>query len=69
MSNESSRVKSKALGVADIAEELGISRAKAYILVRSDGFPRIILDRRIIVPREAFDRWVERVTLTAAGGE
>lgn len=38
---------------------LNISRAGAYALCHSDGFPSIHIGKRIVIPREAFLRWVE----------
>ena len=39
------------LSVLDVASVLGISRAGAYELVRSDGFPSLRIGSRIIVPK------------------
>lgn len=40
------------LSVPDVASVLGISRAGAYELVRSDGFPSLRIGSRIVVPKE-----------------
>jgi excisionase family DNA binding protein len=49
------------LTVAEIAEQLNISLPTAYCLVKSYNFPSIrIGERRIVVPIEAFKRWMER---------
>ena len=45
------------LSVLDVASVLGISRAGAYELVRSDGFPALRIGSRIIVPKEKFIDW------------
>ncbi len=45
------------LTATDVAEILGIARVKAYELVQSKGFPRIILGRRILIPRDKFIEW------------
>ena len=42
------------LSVPDVASVLGISRAGAYELVRSDGFPSLRIGSRIVVPKEKF---------------
>lgn len=44
--------------VAEMAEQLNISKPKAYDLARSAGFPAIFLGRRIIVPVDKFKEWV-----------
>ena len=48
------------LSVIDVAEVRGISRAGAYALVKSDGFPSLTVGSRIIVPKEEFVSWVKR---------
>lgn len=47
----------------EIAEMLGINVPKAYELARRKDFPAIRLGRRIIVPKEAFFRWLEQAAL------
>jgi len=44
--------------VRDLAKELGICVPNAYELVRRQGFPAIMLGRRIIIPRMAFENWL-----------
>ena len=46
------------LSVPDVASVLGISRAGAYELVRSDGFPSLRIGSRIVVPKEKFIDWI-----------
>jgi len=46
------------MNAEQIAGYLGISQAKAYTLLRSNGFPSISLGRRIIVPRDRFFEWI-----------
>jgi len=46
------------LSVLDVASVLGISRAGAYELVRSDGFPSLRVGSRIVVPKEKFIDWI-----------
>jgi excisionase family DNA binding protein len=46
--------------VAEIAALLNVSLPNAYALTRRVGFPVIRFGRRIIIPREAFHRWLER---------
>ena len=46
------------LSVPDVASVLGISRAGAYELVRSDGFLALRIGSRIVVPKERFIDWI-----------
>ena len=50
------------LSVPEVAAVLGISRAGAYELVRSDGFPALKIGGRIVVPKEKFIKWVDEKT-------
>ena len=50
------------LTVPDVASVLGISRAGAYELVRSDGFPSLRIGSRIVVPKEKFIGWINANT-------
>ena len=43
----------------DVAAVLGISRANAYNLMRSDGFPTIHIGKRMIVPRDKLIEWID----------
>lgn len=50
------------LTAPEVGEVLGISRASAYELVRSKGFPSIRICTRIIVPKDKLIAWInERV--------
>ncbi len=46
----------------DIAAALNISRAGAYNLMNSEGFPALRIGKRIVVPKDAFIRWMEANT-------
>lgn len=50
------------LNAMDVAEALGISRAAAYTLVQSESFPHMRIGKRILVPKEAFLRWIAEQT-------
>ena len=50
------------LTVPEVGEVLGISRAKAYDLARSDGFPSMRIGTRILVPRDKLIRWIDKET-------
>ena len=50
------------LTVPEVGEVLGISRAKAYDLARSEGFPSMRISTRILVPRDKLIRWIDKET-------
>ena len=50
------------LTVQEVGEVLGISRAAAYELVRSKGFPHMRIGTRILVPKDKFIQWIEDQT-------
>ena len=54
------------LSVLEVASVLGISRAGACELVRSDGFPALKIGGRIVVPKEKFIQWVDEKTSVSA---
>lgn len=39
---------------------LPIGMNNLYNLVHSEGFPKIIVGRRIIIPKKAFEEWLEK---------
>ena len=53
----------KTLTVDEAARALGISRNSAYVAVRAGEIPSIKLGRRLVIPRVAFERFLE-----SAGG-
>ena len=48
------------LSVQDVSSVLGISRAGAYELVKSEGLPAMNIGSRIIVPKEEFILWIKQ---------
>ena len=50
------------LTVPEVGEVLAISRAKAYDLARSEGFPSMRIGTRILVPRDRLIRWIDEQT-------
>ena len=48
------------LTAPEVGEVLGISRASAYELVRSKGFPSIRIGTRIIVPKDKLIAWINQ---------
>ena len=50
------------LNADTVAKTLGISPASGYELLHENGFPSLRIGSRIVVPKEAFIRWVEEHT-------
>ena len=51
-----------ALNAKQVAAVLGISRAGAYNLMRSEGFPTLFIGKRMVVPKDRFIQWIEKNT-------
>ena len=53
------------LSVPEMAAALGISRAGAYELARSEGFPALRIGNRIVIPKdklqEGVDKQIEKI--------
>ena len=47
------------LNAEDIKDVMNISRAGAYQLMHREDFPKIIIGKRIVVPRDKFLEWLE----------
>ena len=50
------------LTVMEVAKALRISRAGAYDLVRTEGFPALKIGSRIVIPKEKFIQWMDENT-------
>ena len=50
------------LSVPEMATALGISRAGAYELARSEGFPALRIGTRIVIPKDKLQEWVNKQT-------
>ena len=50
------------LSVPEMAAALGISRAGAYELARSEGFPALRIGTRIVIPKDKLQEWVDKQT-------
>ena len=48
------------LSVPEMATALGISRAGAYELARSEGFPTLRIGTRIVIPKDELREWIKR---------
>ena len=49
-----------------VARVLGVSSSSRYELMHEDGFPVLRVGSRMVVPKDAFIRWVE--SHTGGGG-
>ena len=45
-----------------VAKVLGVSPSSGYELLHEDGFPVLRVGNRMVVPKDAFIRWVESHT-------
>ena len=50
------------LSVPEMGAALGISRAGAYELARSEGFPALRIGTRIVIPKDKLQEWVDKQT-------
>lgn len=56
---ETMREKKKLVySIPEVSMLLGISRTKAYDLTHQEGFPKIELGRRVVVPCKEFEEWL-----------
>ena len=47
------------LNADQVAQALGISRAGAYQLMHSKGFPTVRIGKRMVVPKVQLLKWIE----------
>lgn len=50
------------LNAETVAKVLGVSPSSGYELMHEDGFPVLRVGSRMVVPKDAFIRWVESHT-------
>ena len=50
------------LNAKTVAKVLGVSPSSGYELMHEQGFPALRIGSRIVIPKEAFIRWVEEHT-------
>ncbi len=48
------------LSVKDLSKEMSISLPTAYALAKSTGFPHIQIGRRLLIPRNEFNKWLSK---------
>jgi excisionase family DNA binding protein len=51
--------------VEEMGRSIGISRVKAYELANTEGFPKIRIGRRIIIPIDALNHWLKQNSIGA----
>lgn len=47
------------LKVKDIQKNLGVSKDKAYTIIRTKGFPKIKIGRRYYIPEKEYEKWLK----------
>lgn len=45
--------------VVEAAEALGVSKTAMYQIIRTEGFPVVVLGSRRLIPIEGLKRWIE----------
>lgn len=50
------------LTATELAGALGISRAGAYALIHSKGFPTLRIGKRLMVPKDKLTQWINHNT-------
>lgn len=63
------RIDTAVYTVPEVASLLDINLTKAYALAKQDGFPAIRLGKRFIVPKVAFERWLEQAAFDSQSSE
>jgi excisionase family DNA binding protein len=46
------------LRVGDVAAALGLSKSRVYQLLEDGAIPHVRIGRSVVVPREAWERWL-----------
>ncbi len=54
----------KVYTVEEVAEQLGIGRTSAYRLAKQQIFPVLVLGKRVVIPKEQFDTWLQKGNCT-----
>lgn len=47
-----------AISVQELSAQMGISLTKAYQLVKTPGFPVLHIGNKILIPVEAYHKWL-----------
>lgn len=46
-----------------LQEVMPIGKSNLYNMVHSEGFPKIVIGKRILIPQKAFEEWLETAAL------
>ena len=46
------------MSVQELSAQMGISLPKAYVLVKTPGFPTLRIGTRILIPIDAYKEWL-----------
>ena len=57
------------LTIKEVSRRLGVSAATAYRAAARNEFPVMKLGRRLVIPRPAFERWLETGALLQGQGQ
>ena len=57
------------LSVSECADLLGVSRPSVYKWINLGTLPHLKLGTRIVIPRAALEKWIERKTTGGIGNE
>ena len=55
---EERAVKKLTLTVAEAAKMMGLDKVKVYALCKTEDFPSLTIGKRILIPREALENWL-----------
>ncbi|MBQ9166687.1 MAG: helix-turn-helix domain-containing protein [Oscillospiraceae bacterium] len=57
--NENNQSEIVMYSVEDIQRIFKLSKTNTYNLINSKGFPKIRLNRRIVIPKKQLEKWIE----------
>ena len=46
-----------------LREVLPIGKNNLYNMVHSEGFPKLVIGRKILIPKKAFEEWLEKTAV------
>ena len=52
------------MSVQELSAQMGISLPKAYELVKTPGFPTLRIGTRILIPVDAYKKWLMKQSLS-----
>lgn len=50
----------KIMSVKDVQTELGLSKNSTYKLVNLTGFPKVKIGKKILIPRDEFEKFIKQ---------